>query len=144
MADILQEFTIKAPRGRVFETMATPPGLDLWWTKSASGEARENGEYALGFGPGYDWRGKVTRWVPGSAFELQITEAHPDWMGTRVGFQLEPESPTVTRVRFYHMGWPADNEHWRVSCYCWPMYLRILRRYLEHGENVPYESRLEV
>ena len=23
-------------------------------------------------------------------------------------------------------------------------YLRILRRYLEHGESVPYESRLDV
>lgn len=144
MADILQEFTIKAPRERVFEAMATPPGLDRWWTKSATGEAKENAEYALSFGPGYDWRAKVTRYVPGSAFELQITQAHPDWMGTRVGCHLEPESQTVTRVRFFHTGWPEDNEHWRISCYCWAMYLRLLRRYLEHGEIVPYEKRLEV
>jgi len=144
MADILQEFTIKAPRERVFEAMATPEGLARWWTKSATGEAKENAEFTLFFGPGYDWRGKVTRYIPGSAFELLITQAHPDWMGTRVGCQLELESQAVTRVRFYHTGWPADNEHWRVSCYCWAMYLRLLRRYLEHGEIVPYENRLEV
>jgi len=30
-----------------------------------------------------------------------------------------------------------------VSCYCWAMYLRIMRRYLEHGESVPYERRLD-
>jgi uncharacterized protein YndB with AHSA1/START domain len=144
MADILQEFTIKAPRKRVFETMATPAGLNRWWTKSAAGEAKENCEFELFFGPGDDWRGKVTRYSPESTFELLITEAHPDWVGTRVGCRLEAESPDVTRVRFYHTGWPKENEHWRVSCYCWAMYLRLLRRYLEYGEVVPYENRLDV
>jgi hypothetical protein len=87
---------------------------------------------------------RVTRYVLGSAFELHITEAHPDWMDTRVGCDLELEGETVTRVRFYHTGWPMENEHWRISCYCWAMYLRVLRRYLEHGEFVPYQKRLEV
>ncbi|MCH8956850.1 SRPBCC domain-containing protein, partial [candidate division KSB1 bacterium] len=36
------------------------------------------------------------------------------------------------------------NEHYRVSCYCWAMYLRLLKRYVEHGETVPYEDRLDV
>jgi len=44
----------------------------------------------------------------------------------------------------FHTGWPEDNKHWRISCYCWAMYLRLLRRYLEYGEIVPYERRLEV
>jgi uncharacterized protein YndB with AHSA1/START domain len=144
MFDILQEFTIKAPRERVFETMSSPNGLDLWWTKSSAGVVKEGAEYTLFFGPGFDWRAKVTRCVPGSSFELQITEAHPDWIGTRVGFQLNDENQSSTRVRFYHTGWPTDNEHWRVSCYCWAMYLRLLRRYIEYGERVPYEKRLEV
>jgi hypothetical protein len=71
-------------------------------------------------------------------------DSHPDWDGTRVGCELTTESPGLTRGRFYHTGWPEDNEHWRVSCYCWAMYLRLLRRYLEAGELVPYEKRLEV
>jgi hypothetical protein len=58
MADILQEFTIKVPRERVFEAMATPPGLDRWWTKSSTGEAKENAEYELSFGPGLRLAGK--------------------------------------------------------------------------------------
>src|SRR5215467_7145532 len=112
MPDIFQDFTIKAPRERVFAEMSTPEGLDRWWTKSASGKTRVGEEYRLFFGPEYDWRAKVTRYDPGSVFELLMTSAHPDWMSTRVGFQLEAESPTVTRVRFYHTGWPTDNEHW--------------------------------
>ncbi|MBI3448600.1 MAG: hypothetical protein HY049_06775 [Acidobacteria bacterium] len=47
-------------------------------------------------------------------------------------------------MRFHHTGWPTANEHWRVSCYCWAMYLRLMRRFIEHGETVPYEDRLDV
>jgi len=32
MADIIHEFTVKAPRERVFQAFATPEGLDSWWT----------------------------------------------------------------------------------------------------------------
>ena len=144
MPDIFHEFTIKAPRDRVFDMMATPAGLDRWWTQTSAGRPAQGEEYVLFFGPDYDWRAKVTRCVPGSEFELQMTSSHPDWMDTRVGCQLESENQNATRMRFYHTGWPADNEHWRVSCYCWAMYLRLLRRYLEYGEVVPYERRLEV
>lgn len=80
--------------------------------------------------------------VPYSEFELQLTMAHPDWLGTRVGFLLEKHS-SATEIRFYHLGWPEMNDHYRISNYCWAMYLRILKRYLEHGEKVPYENRLD-
>ena len=144
MADILQELTIKATPQRVFEMFATPEGLDRWWTKSSSGQPKQDAEYRLFFGPNYDWRAKVSRCVPDSAFELLLTDAHEDWAGTRVGCELALDGNVATRVRFYHTGWPKQNEHWRVSCYCWAAYLRLLRRYLEHGEFVPYEERLDV
>jgi uncharacterized protein YndB with AHSA1/START domain len=143
MADIVQELIVKAPPDQVFRAMSTPEGLAQWWTKATSGEPRERAEYKLYFGPEFDWRGKVVRFQPYSAFELEITEAHPDWIGTRVGCELSSVDEYSTRVRFYHTGWPAENEHWRVSCYCWAMYLRIMRRNIEHGETVPYEQRLD-
>jgi uncharacterized protein YndB with AHSA1/START domain len=144
MADILQQLTIRAPRSRVFEMFATPQGLDRWWTKTATGTPKEGAEYTLFFGPEHDWRAKATRCSPISEFELLMTHAHPDWVGTRVGCQLQAQIPFVTCVRFYHTGWPEPNEHWRISCHCWAMYLRVLRRFLEHSERVPYEKRLEV
>jgi uncharacterized protein YndB with AHSA1/START domain len=143
MADIYHDFPIRAAPERVYEGVTTPRGLDEWWTKRSAGEPVEGTEYELWFGPEFDWRGRVTRARAPSEFELQITKAHPDWIGTRVGFHLE-RTGDVTQVRFSHTGWPSANEHWRVSCYCWAMYLRILRRYLEHGETVPYERRLDV
>jgi hypothetical protein len=118
--------------------------LNRWWTKEASGEPKLNTEFRLYFGPGYDWRAKVTRCVPSSEFELQMTDAHVDWAKSRVGCGLTPEGEGKTRVLFYHNGWPEANEHWRVSCYCWAMYLRVQRRNVEHGESAPYEKRLDV
>jgi hypothetical protein len=72
-----------------------------------------------------------------------MTRADADWLGTRVGVELEPRDG-ATWVRFHHTGWPEPNEHYRISCNCWAMYLRVLRRSLEHGESVPYEARLDV
>ena len=142
MPDIFHDFLVKAPATKVFEAASTPLGMAQWWTKRSAGEAKEGAEYELWFGPQYDWRAKVTRCIPGSAFELEITRADQDWMGTRVGFRLEEKNGN-TSTHFYHTGWPKENDQWRISCYCWAMYLRILRRYVEHGEFVPYEKRLD-
>jgi uncharacterized protein YndB with AHSA1/START domain len=143
MPDIFHDFTIAGKRGAVFKAITTPPGLDEWWTKTSSGEARSGAIYELGFGPGFDWRGRVTTIVPNETFELQMIQAERDWTDTRVRFDLAAGSG-VTQVHFRHVGWPSANDHYRISCYCWAMYLRILRRYVEHSERVPYEKRLDV
>jgi len=142
MADILQEFPVNAPVDRVFQAVSTPDGLDRWWTKRSKGKPAVGDEYELWFGPEYDWRATVTRCVPGTAFELRLMRADKDWIDTRVGFQLEPRNQG-TWVRFHHTGWPAVNEHYRISNHCWALYLRLMRRNLEHGESVPYERRLD-
>jgi uncharacterized protein YndB with AHSA1/START domain len=143
MAEILLDFPIKASPERVFRAISTPAGLDTWWTKESAGQPRKGAAFDLLFGPGYAWRGVVTRYLPDAAFELKMVEADNDWLGTLVGFRLEPRAGG-TWVQFYHTGWPGSNEHYRISCNCWAMYLRVLRRSLEFGESVAYEYRLDV
>jgi uncharacterized protein YndB with AHSA1/START domain len=143
MPDIINDVVIKAPAKEIFRAVSTPPGLDAWWTKTSTGEAKEGEEFVLGFGPGYDWHARVVTCRPDGAFALEMFDSDPDWDGTRVGFRIETHDGR-TRLTFSHTGWPEANEHWRVSCYCWPIYLRLLRRNLEHGELVPYERRLDV
>ncbi len=142
MPDIVQLFSIKSGPDKVYDAVSTPSGLDAWWTKRCSGKPEEGGRYELSFGPGYDWRAVVSQCVPGRKFELRIVSAHEDWKGTRVGFALD-EKKGATQVRFHHLDWPAANEHFQTSCYCWAMYLRLLKRYVERGEVVPYEQRLD-
>jgi hypothetical protein len=38
------------------------------------------------------------------SLRLTITDAHLDWKGTRVGFELARDGQDATRVRFYHQG----------------------------------------
>lgn len=143
VADIVMEFPIKASGERVFQAVSTPQGLDAWWTKRSAGEPTLGGVYDLDFGPGHVWKARVTKCVAAREFELQLGESHPDWEHTRVGFQLTHVNGTTT-MRFHHTGWPSANDHWRVSVYCWAMYLRIMRRHIEHDESVPFEQRLGV
>lgn len=143
MADILHTFPIAASRERVFAMFSTPPGLDAWWTARAEGRAALGETYVLWFGPEYDWRARVTACEPGALFELELTDAMPDWRGTRVRAELS-EVDGITTLRFAHLGWPEASEHFRVSSFCWAMYLRLLRKHLEAGETVPYDRRLEV
>lgn len=143
MADILHNFVIRALPEDVFEAVSSPNGLDRWWTKRSSGAATAGSDYNLWFDPEHDWRAVVTRCIPGSEFELQLVDADPDWTGTRVGFQMTAVGDE-THVSFHHTGWREANRHFRISSYCWAMYLRILKRYLEHDESVPYEQRLDV
>ncbi|MEM7482332.1 MAG: SRPBCC domain-containing protein [Acidobacteriota bacterium] len=142
MLEILHDLPIQAPLSRVFRAISTPEGLDLWWTKASTGMPTVGSEYELDFGPGYLWTARVTRSVADSEFELEMVQADDDWAGTRVGFGLEDRGGK-TWLRFHHTGWPEVNEHYRISCNCWAMYLRILRRNLEYGEVVPYEDRLD-
>ncbi|GAA0879143.1 hypothetical protein GCM10009119_21110 [Algoriphagus jejuensis] len=141
MEAIFHYFQIKAPLTKVFEGISTPKGLDLWWSKVATGKPALGELYMLSFGPGYDWSAVVSKYVLEKEFELTITDADPDWTDTKVGFTLTSKNHT-TDVHFYHTGWKESNEHYRISNYCWAMYLRILKRNLEFGEEVAYEDRL--
>ena len=143
MADIFQIFTIKASRAKVFEGITNSKGLDNWWTKSSEVKPGVGEIYALGFGPQYNWKAVVTKFDEDKEFELRMTEADADWVGTKIGFSLSGKESN-TLVNFYHTGWPENNEHFKISTYCWAMYLRILKRYIEFGEEVPYEKRLSV
>lgn len=142
MPDILQDLPIRSGAHEVFRAVSEPQGLDHWWTKTSRGSPSLGATYELGFGPDYQWSALVTKYDPGRSFELTLRDADSDWLGTRVGFELSP-STIGTQLRFHHRRWPRENEHYRISCHCWALYLRLLRRYVEHDESVPYEQRLD-
>ena len=142
MLHIRQDFQINASARKVFDAVSTSTGLDSWWTKTCTGSPAEGAEYSLGFGPEYDWHAVVTQCIPDSAFEIRLTKADADWQDSRVGFELTEESGS-TMVKFQHVGWPEPNEHYWISCLCWTRYLELLKRYVEAGETVPYETRLD-
>ncbi|REJ76150.1 MAG: hypothetical protein DWQ47_11070 [Acidobacteria bacterium] len=75
----------------------------------------------------------------------------PDWDNSRVRFELTEKaleegsssSVSVTDVLFSHTGWPEGNDHYRISCFCWAMYLRLMKKWVEDGTMVAYAKRLD-
>ena len=143
MPDILHRFQVAAPVSRVFAMFSDPAGLDEWWTLKADGTAEAGAIYRFGFGPGCEWQGLLTACDPDRWIEWEILDADDDWTGTRVGARFTPRDERTT-VDFYNSGWRHANEHFRTSSCCWANYLRVLRRFVEHGERVPYARRDDV
>lgn len=143
MADIFHYFQINATVNKVFDTISTPNGIDMWWSKKSSGKAEVGEIFYFHFEPDYNWTAIVSKCIPDKEFELTIQNSDNDWSGSKVGFHLINKN-NFTEVQFQHLGWKEDNEHYRVSNYCWAMYLRLLKRYLEFGEVVLYSDRLNV
>jgi uncharacterized protein YndB with AHSA1/START domain len=141
MPDILHDLPIRATPAAVFTAVSSPAGFDAWWTLGAAGEARVGADWELFFGEEYDWRARVVRCDSDRAFALEITHATADWVATTVSFVLEPRGE-ATWLHFAHTGWRDADEHYRTSSYCWAMYLRLLTRWIEHGEAIAYEQRL--
>ncbi len=142
MADILQDLPVAVSASVLYKLVAYPAGLDRWWTLRCSGDPTVGAVYRLDFGPDYQWSAVCVAAEPPSRFGLRITDAFPDWVGTEVWFDLTPMG-TGTRLRFAHVGWGDVGDHYRVSNHCWALYLRLLRRYAERGEEVPYARRLD-
>ncbi len=143
MADLFHYFPIKASIEKVFEAISTPNGLDKWWTKTAKGKVAMGETFHFHFEPDYHWTAVVSKYIPHKEFELTMQTSDEDWEGGKVGFRLT-DKHSETEVQFYHMGWKEENEHMRISNFCWAMYLRILKRNLEFGEFVKYADRLNV
>jgi len=147
MPDIYHQFPVFGPADKVFDAVATPEGLDAWWSLTSKGEPAPGNIYELFFGEGYDWRARVTECVPNELFELEIYDSMPDWEGSRVRFELGPfgsdPDKAATEVRFSHTGWPEGNDHYRISSFCWAMYLRLMKKWVEDGTVVEYAKRLD-
>lgn len=140
MPEILHDFFIRSTPEKVFDAISTPNQLDNWWSLESAGEPVVGEEYRLYFGEPWDWRARVTRCQPHRSFEWEMTKAMDDWVGTRVGFELEAVQGG-TKVRFHHRGWAEAGEHFRISSYCWGTLLRLMKVYVETGAVLAHAER---
>lgn len=143
MFTIKHQLMIKSSPEKVFAIIAEGKGLNLWWTLASSGQFKLNEEITLDFGPGYIWKAKIIAFTKNQFIEYQIIESTEDWKNTIVSLELIA-TKTDTILRFHHKNWKDDREHFQSSSYCWAVYLRLIKKYLEKGITVNYENRLDV
>jgi uncharacterized protein YndB with AHSA1/START domain len=140
MHAIKHRLAVRSSPAVVFAAISLPTGLNAWWTKECEGEPTLNAPYRFYFSDEFDWEGTVTDIEAGLAIEWRFTNAEPDWTGTRLRIELEPEGEK-TWISFLHDGWKEDNDHFCHTSFCWAQYLRLLRRWIEEGMSVAYEKR---
>ena len=140
MPAIYHNFKIAGKLGKVFKAISRPKEIQHWWPIHSKGKAGYGETYLFDFGPEYNWKGRVTKFIKNQSIEWVITEADEDWTDTTLSFELEKQGDVI-HVSFCHEGWRAINDHFKISNYCWAQYLRTLKRYVELGEIVSYEDR---
>ncbi|MGG5207998.1 SRPBCC family protein [Chryseobacterium sp. MIQD13] len=137
---ILHDLEVNAKLEDVFRMVSVPEFLNEWWTHYCKGVPELNSEYIFEFSEEYIWKGKISKFNPPYEIEFLITDADADWTGTKVGFILK-ETVNGIKISFYHTDWKHTNEHFRQTSFCWAVYLRILRRFVEEGLHIPYSER---
>lgn len=137
---IYHDLEINGSINKIFLAITEPEHLINWWPLKCTGIPKENEVYNFFFSPEYDWYGQVVKLVKDQSFHIQMTKSDPDWESTSFGFDLEQKEGKV-QVKFWHTGWPACNEHFRRSSFCWAILLNGLKNYVEHGKVVPFEER---
>lgn len=137
---IYHDLLINASTQKIFDAVSAPEHLNNWWTLRCTGIAEVGSEYNLYFTPEYDWHGKVMVCDPNSSFHIKMTKSDSDWDPTSFGFDLEEVEGGV-RLKFWHIGWPECNHHFRRSSFCWALLLNGLKNYVEKGEVIPFEER---
>ncbi|MDA1029280.1 MAG: SRPBCC domain-containing protein [Bacteroidetes bacterium] len=140
MADLVFRFPIHAPAAAVFSAVASPEGLAAWWTLSSKGEIKQGAEYSFYFSDEFRWKGVLSEVTSNKRVKWTFTDAEPDWTNTTLSFDLSQEGEW-TWLEFRHANWGSESTHFRVSSYCWAMYLRHLKRYVEDGIVVAYDKR---
>lgn len=140
---IFHDLTIQVSPDQIYKGVTSPEGLNSWWTQRATGQPKVGANYQFYFAPEYDWRAKVIRCQANELIYFEMGQSDADWEGTQLRFQLIPKAGS-TLTRFEHVGWTSNNDHFRRTSYCWAIYLRGLKRYLEKGIVLPFEERSQV
>lgn len=141
MYTIYHDFVVNVSKEKFFEAVATPKGLNNWWTLQCSGIPKLNEVYNLNFTDDYNWFAKISKFEDNEEIEFSMTDAMEEWMPTQFGFKLNEINSNKTEIEFYHTNWSEISKEYKVASFCWAMLLSQLKNYLENGIITPFEER---
>jgi uncharacterized protein YndB with AHSA1/START domain len=127
---------IRAPRERVFTTIATIDGPRRWWTTEVTGSAAAGGELRFGFaGLDEEMVMLVSACQPPSIVEWSCLRhtRNAEWTGTKLRFCLSTHGPQGCELDFRHSGLPAE-----AVAEGWEHFLASLAAYAETGTGTPF------
>jgi uncharacterized protein YndB with AHSA1/START domain len=147
MVDILHRVGIKASMDKVNRALATREGLAGWWTTDTSGDANPRGMLKFRFTADGKELGvfdiKVLEVEPGKRVLWQVIEGPPEWVGTKIRFDLKQEGDYVI-VLFKHEGWKEPVEFMHHCSTKWAIFLMSMKSLVETGKGQPTPDDVKI
>ncbi|MBO9521107.1 MAG: SRPBCC domain-containing protein [Nocardioidaceae bacterium] len=143
MVDILHSVSVKTPTPeKVYDAIATIPGLAGWWTNDTTGSTEVGGTIAFRFPPGgFDM--EVVESVPGKRVLWKVADGPEEWVGTHVEWDLRQDGEWTT-ILFTHRGWAEPVEFMHHCSTKWGTYLLSLKELVETGTGRPSPDDVKV
>jgi uncharacterized protein YndB with AHSA1/START domain len=143
MSDILHKITINAPRDKIYAALTTLDGLSSWWTSTTSGDgAAADSTLEFRFGQ-HVVKMRVDELQGGKRAVWECTQATPDWIGTKVTFDLSEDAGRTTLL-FGHRAWKEDSSFFAHCSMKWATFLLSLRDYAETGSGKPFPRDVQI
>jgi uncharacterized protein YndB with AHSA1/START domain len=122
MADILHRITAAATPEKIRPLVTTADGFRTWWTDDCEAVPKVGSVSIFRFdGGAVEFHFRMDELSPERAAFTCVAapKVPPEWVGTRLTFDLAPAKSGGTVVRFGHLGWrsiegeyPACNTVW--------------------------------
>lgn len=147
MLNILHRVGIKAPSNEVYQALATTGGIAGWWTRDTSGDSKPGGVVVTRFFAdgkllgGFDLA--VEGLEPNSRVVWRVVEGPPEWIDTRINFELNREDD-FTVILFRHEGWKEAVPFMSHCSTKWATFLMSLKAYVETGAGRPSPDDLRI
>lgn len=142
MVDILHRVGIKASPDAVYKALATIEGLSGWWTNDTHGESKVGGVIKFRFAAGgFDM--KVLELQPGKRVLWQVVDGPPEWIGTKVSWDLKQEAD-YTIILFKQQGWKEAVEFMHHCSTKWAVFLMSMKSLLETGKGAAAPNDIKI
>ena len=130
MPDIRHLVFIKSTPEKIYEAITTEKGIASWWSVHNNARPQTGSVYRISFGGDYYKEIKITELVPNKKVVWEVLEAHPEWLNTKVSFEISREKDTA-ELRFNHSGWKDYTDMFAQCNHHWGVYLENLKTYTE-------------
>jgi uncharacterized protein YndB with AHSA1/START domain len=133
MPDIRHLVFIKSTPEKIYGAISTQAGIASWWSPHNNAMPQTGSIYRISFSGDYYKEIEISELLPGQKVVWKILDAHPEWLGTKVIFDISM-SENSAELRFSHNNWKEYTDMFGQCNHHWGIYLENLKVYAESGK----------
>jgi uncharacterized protein YndB with AHSA1/START domain len=137
MTDLRHRVRINAAPEKVYAAVATQAGMQGWWTRDTTLNAKVGGKAEFGFDRrAATFHMTIEELTPNGCVRMTCAGDHPEWAGTTLEWRVEPMSGG-SLLAFEHRGWREPTEFCTDCNSMWGNLMYRLKSFVESGQPAP-------